>query len=109
MDLGVTLRFASGSLATVALSYHSVAQFTRYTLIADGLFLELAQDAPGEGRTDLSQGRPFADLVDAQAADFLAACRGGQPSPTPFGSVLPAMRLVDDLHTRHLLARMETT
>lgn len=97
MDLGVTLRFAGGTIATVALTYNATAQFTRYTVVADELFIELAQDAPGAGRTDLTEGRPFAELVDAQNRDFLAACRSGLPSPTPLPAVLPAMRLAEDL------------
>ena len=99
MDLGVGLRFASGALATVALTYNAGAQFTRYTVVADELFSELAQDAPGAGRADLTENRPFADLVDAQDSDFLAACRAGTAAPIPLTSVLPVMRLVDDLAT----------
>jgi len=97
MDLSIALRFASGALATVALTYNANAQFTRYTVVADEQFTELAQDAPGVGRTDLTGGRPFADLVDAQAAGFLTACLSGAPSPIAIEDVLPAMRLVDSL------------
>src|SRR5690606_32245636 len=49
MDAGVTLRFASGALATVALTYHARNQFTHYTVVADEDFLHLRQDAPGMG------------------------------------------------------------
>lgn len=97
MDLSVALRFAGGALATVALTYNAKAQFTRYTVIADELFKELAQDSLGVGRTDLTGGRPFAELVDAQDGEFLAACRSGAPAPIPLTAVLPAMRLVDSL------------
>ena len=108
MDAGITLRFASGALATVALTYHAKAQFTRYTVAADEDFLELRQDAPGVGASDLTQGRPFGELVDAQTAAFLAACRSGGPAPTPIEAVLPAMRLVHDL-TSHAAGAAQTT
>src|SRR5690606_28397752 len=97
MDLSIALRFASGALATVALTYNAKAQFTRYTVVADEQFTELAQDALGVGRTDLTGGRPFAALVDAQATEFVAACQSGTPSPIPIAAVLPALRLVDSL------------
>lgn len=104
MDLAVTLSFTSGALATLALTYNAVAQFTRYTVVADELFSELAQDAPGTGRSDLTEGRPFSDLVAAQDGDFLAACRAGRPAPIPLAAVLPAMRLADDLAGQILTA-----
>ena len=97
MDLSIALRFASGALSMVALTYNAKAQFTRYTVVADEQFTELAQDALGVGRTDLTGGRPFAALVDAQATEFVAACQSGTPSPIPIAAVLPALRLVDSL------------
>ncbi len=97
MDAGITLKFASGALATVALTYHAKKQFTRYALVADETHVELAQDAPGAGAAELTEGRPFGELVDAQDGAFLAACRGGGPAPVPLDAVLPAMRLLHDL------------
>src|SRR5690606_31254177 len=99
MDAGVTLRFASGGLATVALTYHARNQFTHYTVVADEDFLDLRQDAPGMGAVDLTHGRPFSELVDAQDRAFLEACREGGQAPVPIRAVLPAMRLVHDLTT----------
>lgn len=98
MDVSASLRFASGGLATVGLSYHAQHQFTRYLVIAEERFVDLAQDAPGTGRTDLTEGQSFRDLVRAQDGDFLRACAEGGPSPVPIASVLPTMRVVDRLH-----------
>jgi 2-hydroxy-4-carboxymuconate semialdehyde hemiacetal dehydrogenase len=101
MDASIAVRFAGGALATVALTYNAKAQFTRYTVVADERFEELAQDALGVGRTDLTGGRPFAELVDDQAGEFLAACLAGGPAPIPLEAVLPAMRLLASLdHVR---------
>ncbi|MBX3142255.1 MAG: Gfo/Idh/MocA family oxidoreductase [Trueperaceae bacterium] len=100
MDAAVTLRFESGALATVALTYHAKKQFTRYAVVADETHIELAQDAPGAGAADLTEGRPFSELVDAQDGEFLAACRAGRPPPVPLDAVLPAMRLLHDLTSR---------
>jgi|GEM_PF-403712 len=97
MDAGVTLRFESGALATIALTYHAQQQFTRYTVVADEGFVELRQDAPGRGAADLTCGQPFSALVDAQDADFVAACRTGGASPIPIEAVLPAARLTQRL------------
>ncbi|MFO7546697.1 MAG: Gfo/Idh/MocA family oxidoreductase, partial [Trueperaceae bacterium] len=98
MDVSASLRFASGGLATVGLSYHAQHQFTRYLIVAEESFVDLAQDAPGAGRTDLTEGHPFRDLVKAQDGEFLEACKEGGPSPVSIASVLPAMRVVDRLH-----------
>lgn len=97
MDLGVTLRFDSGALATVALTYNAAVQFTRYTVVADEAFMELAQDLPGMARADLTEGRSFGELVVAQAAEFLTACRDGRPAPITVADVLPALRLADQV------------
>lgn len=97
MDLGVTLRFDSGALATVALTYNAAVQFTRYTVVADEAFMELAQDLPGMARADLTEGRSFGELVVAQAAEFLTACRAGRPAPITVADVLPALRLADQV------------
>lgn len=98
MDISASLRFASGSLASVGLSYHARHQFTRYLIVAEEAFLDLGQDAPGAGRTDLTDGISFRDLVRAQDDAFLRACREGAPSPVSIESVLPTMRVVDRLH-----------
>lgn len=95
MDAACALSFASGAVASVALTYHAAEQFTRFTIVADEGFYEYAQDAPGGGRADLTQGRPFGDLVVAQDSDFIRACREALPAPTSVSDVLPAMRLVD--------------
>src|SRR5690554_1095919 len=95
MDAACVLGFASGAVATVALTYHAVEQFTRYTIVADEGFFEYAQDAPGGGRAELTEGMSFADLVLSQAADFVRACREGSSAPVPIGDVLPALRLAD--------------
>lgn len=100
MDAACLVEFASGAVATVALTYHAVEQFTRYTIVADEGFFEYAQDAPGIGRNELTQGMSFADLVLSQDREFVLACKEGSPSPVPIGDVLPAMRLagtVDEL------------
>lgn len=97
MELGVTLRFAGGGLATIALTYEARDQFTRYTLIADEAFLDYAQGAPPAGPFDLTMGGTFRELIRHQDRDFLSACLHGTPSPIPLDSVLPAMRLLDRL------------
>lgn len=93
MDAACVVEFASGAVATAALSYHAVEQFTRYTVVADEGFFEYAQDAPGRGRSELTEGMSFAELVLLQDREFVHACKEGSPSPVPIGDVLPAMRL----------------
>lgn len=97
MELSVSLRFAGGGLATIALTYEARDQFTRYTLIADQDFLDVEQGAPPSGPFGLTMGGTFRDLIRHQDQDFLSACRNGKTSAIPLDSVLPAMRLVDRL------------
>src|SRR5690606_25412349 len=77
--------------------YNADAQFTRYTVVADEMFREFAQDAPGSSHADLTENRQFAELVDAQDGDFLAACRADTAAPIPVTAVLPVMRLASEL------------
>lgn len=101
MDLGIVLRTASGTLATIALSYHASAQVTRYALIAEEATLSYEQGSPADSPPhELLEGRSFRDLVRRQDRDFLDACATGRSAPIPVAAVLRSMDLLDHLQAQ---------
>ena len=101
MDLGVVLRTASGALATIALSYHAGAQFTRYTIVAEEATLSYEQRSPTDGPPhELLDGGSFRDLVMGQDRAFLEACSRGGRAPIPIDAVVPSMELLDRLQAQ---------
>lgn len=106
MDLGIVLRTASGTLATIALSYHAKAQVTRYAFIAEEATLSYEQGSPADSPPhELLEGGSFRDLVMSQDRAFLDACSTGRSAPIPIDAVLASMDLLDHLQAHIDLQR----
>lgn len=95
MDVHVLVEFASGALATIALTYHAQDQFTHYTFVRDGHFASYRQGPAADGHTELMQGKTFRDLVREQDGAFLHAIRAGTPPPITVGDVMPGAWFAD--------------
>jgi 2-hydroxy-4-carboxymuconate semialdehyde hemiacetal dehydrogenase len=100
MDVGIGLATASGSLASIALSYHARVERNDYLVIGVDETYEIR-----EGRLFSSAGTvvdrgPVADVqsaaVRAQDARFAACVRGEASGYPSVEDVLPAMRVLED-------------
>jgi 2-hydroxy-4-carboxymuconate semialdehyde hemiacetal dehydrogenase len=101
MDLGIVLRTSSGTLATIALSYHADTQRTRYALIAEEATLNYEQGSPADSPPhELLAGGTFRGLVMSQDRAFLEACASGSRAPIPLAAVLESMAVLDDLQAQ---------
>lgn len=94
LDLGIVLRTARGSVATIALSYSSEIAIHDYTIIGRNATLHATPD-----ELVRSDGRP----MDAQAGEspilaqdraFFGAIRHQRPVPISVDDILPSLRVL---------------
>lgn len=100
MDVGVVLRTWRGTLATVALSYHSRRPHRDVVIIAEDRTLELSGGRLRDGDRvliDEDTDRMERFGLIRQDRDVLAALTAGRRPACTVEDVLPAMRVLDEL------------
>ena len=101
MDLGIIVGTTSGAFATVALSYNSMINQTDYLVIADDTTYLLDQGrlvaADGSAVQGGSPDEMLRAGIAAQDRDFLNAITSGAAPSSSFASVLPTMRVLQQV------------
>jgi 2-hydroxy-4-carboxymuconate semialdehyde hemiacetal dehydrogenase len=101
MDYGIGLRTPTGTIATIALSYHATTPVSEYLLIGEGDTLVLGGGRVARGTRTLLEGDvddQLARAVAAQDAAFVEAVRTGGAFPVEGRAVLPTLRVQDAVH-----------
>jgi 2-hydroxy-4-carboxymuconate semialdehyde hemiacetal dehydrogenase len=101
MDHGIVIRTRSNALATIALSYNSRRGLTDYVVIADGATYLIRDGSLESGDGSVLVGgdadETLRSAVADQDMDFLSAVSNGSTPRSSIDSVLPTMRVLQQV------------
>jgi 2-hydroxy-4-carboxymuconate semialdehyde hemiacetal dehydrogenase len=101
MDHGIVIRTRSNALATIALSYNSRRGLTDYVVIADGATYLIRDGSLESGDGSVLVGgdadETLRSAVADQDMDFLSAVSHGSTPRSSIDSVLPTMRVLQQV------------
>jgi 2-hydroxy-4-carboxymuconate semialdehyde hemiacetal dehydrogenase len=98
MDYGIALRTPDGTIATIALSYHSSTSAADYLMISESDTLYLGGGRVARSSETLLEGELTAQMtraVASQDAAFLDVVRRGATFPVEGRTILPTLRVQD--------------